>query len=127
MRSIALQQKDAALMYYKILCRKKEDALSDRGQACAKQEGEIEDQLKKLKMRDDLVQQQENACAQCEKCVRGEEGRYKGVNISLNKRAEELVKREDVCTRLKGEIDVALRNIYMRECNCNAKIKEVGG
>jgi hypothetical protein len=41
-------------MNYKMLCHEKKDAPSDREQACAKQEGEIEDQVKKLKMHDVL-------------------------------------------------------------------------
>ncbi len=50
-----------------------------------------------------------------------------GVNISLNKHAEKLMKREDVCTHLEGEIDIALRNIHVRERNCDAKFKKLEG
>jgi hypothetical protein len=45
MRSVALQQKDNALINCEMLCRKKKDALSGRKQICIKQEGEIKDQV----------------------------------------------------------------------------------
>ena len=62
-------------------------------------------------MRDVRIQQQENACAQREKCVGEEEVRLMGTTSSLNKRAEELGKREDVCALREREVDVALRHV----------------
>jgi uncharacterized protein (DUF3084 family) len=107
-----------------MLCRNNEDVLSGREQVCIKREGEIEDQVKKLKMCELLVQQQENACAQREKCVGDKEVRLMGTKTSLNKRTEELGKREDVFTRREQEIAVALRNMQAGERNCDAKLKK---
>ena len=63
MQSAVLQQEEDALTNREMLSRQNKDMISRsrREQACVKQEGEIEDQVKKLKMRDVLIQQQENA------------------------------------------------------------------
>jgi hypothetical protein len=48
-----------------MLCCKKEDALSGREQSCIKQEGEIKNQVKELKMRSVALQQKDNALMNC--------------------------------------------------------------